>query len=673
MSDNGKKKKIIVIAIIAVLLIAALIIFLVFRSKIRATTMRLLRIEGTVSLEENGSHKTVKENLRLKSGNALKTGSQSLVSIGLDDYKIVTMDELSRAEFNQQGKWLNLNLTDGALFFEVDKALAEDETFEIETSTMVVGIRGTSGYVFARNGEEGMIVTDGRVHVVGTNPTTGEVKEIYVSAGQRIMVYLYNDREVDSIMFVLEDITERDLPEFVLRILRENPELLDRVIAETGWDKPWILGTIDDEPEPEPGNETGDNTEPAPAPEPEPEPKPEPEPEPDTTTVADVGGNDDEPAIDENNVVTPVAVPTPTALEQQKAIALEQIEAINEDGTIELKDGTVFDPEYYASRYPDVVEVYGTEYDGLLAHYVAHGEEEGRYSSNEEEQEELLQQALAQQEANRIADEAMAAQNASNNSSNNSNVVKTNTATNAALDSNGRFNWNGVQGTYANGVLTITGMTNPNSTTAPIPKTVYDPTTDKNVNISLNKVVVATAQVTEIDAANLNPSLKDMASYVKSQVTSNPAANPVAVVNGLVTLSYGDKLSFQQNSPQGYIAVIADGQTGSAARFVEAVNSMSSAGIDVVGFGNTYGFFVTNGAYSAYPETSTRVSLYNYGGYYQYGNVGTTPSVRFTFTDLGNGTYEITEAYLADLSGGANPSTTHSSLEGGVLTDNGLQ
>ena len=138
----------------------------------------------------------------------------------------VTMDELSRSEFNQKGKYLNLNLTKGSIFFEVDKSLAENES---------------------------LIITDGKVHVIGTNPVTGEVKEIDVKAGQRIYVYLYNDREVDSIMFVLEDITERDLPLFVIRMLRENPELLDKVVRETGWDKPWILGITDaEEPEEEP-------------------------------------------------------------------------------------------------------------------------------------------------------------------------------------------------------------------------------------------------------------------------------------------------------------------------------------------------------------------------------------------------------------------------------------
>ncbi len=126
------------------LLVAAVIFFLYFRSQIRATTMRILRMEGEVTLEDSRKAKSITNNLRLNSGNSLSTAVKSLVSIGLDDVKIVTLDERSRAIFNQAGKQLDLELTDGSLFFEVQKPLEADETMDIRTSTMVVGIRGTS-------------------------------------------------------------------------------------------------------------------------------------------------------------------------------------------------------------------------------------------------------------------------------------------------------------------------------------------------------------------------------------------------------------------------------------------------------------------------------------------------------------------------------------------------
>ena len=175
--------------------------------KVEATTMRLIRYEGKVNLEENGKRKSIKENIRLNSGNELETSYFSSATIGLDDVKIVSMDQKSLAEFNQSGRKLALNLIRGSIFFEVQKPLDDDETFEITTSTMMIGIRGTSGYVEVdEDGIERLIVTDGVVHVIYTNPETGEIKEYDVKAGEEIRAFkskddyraFYADRQSDD-------------------------------------------------------------------------------------------------------------------------------------------------------------------------------------------------------------------------------------------------------------------------------------------------------------------------------------------------------------------------------------------------------------------------------------------------------------------------------------------
>ena len=43
--------------------------------------------------------------------------------------------------------------------------------------------------------------------------------------------------------------TEYDLPEFVLQYLREHLDTLDRVVAATGWSRPYILGETEKVPE----------------------------------------------------------------------------------------------------------------------------------------------------------------------------------------------------------------------------------------------------------------------------------------------------------------------------------------------------------------------------------------------------------------------------------------
>ena len=238
------KTKIIIGSVFVVLVVAIVIaVVLLNRSAITANTMRLLRCEGTVSIEDSkGQEKPVLDNIRFQSGDALNTGFDGIASVGLDDTKIVTLQNDSRAEFLKSGKKLELKLTKGGLYFEVTEKLNDDESFEIKTSTMTVGIRGTSGYVFCdEDGRPAVIITDGKVHIVAKNPDTGEVKETDCEAGHKVKVYTYSDRTENTVTFEEEEVEVDDLNSFMLSILADDEELLEKVCADTGWSKEEIL------------------------------------------------------------------------------------------------------------------------------------------------------------------------------------------------------------------------------------------------------------------------------------------------------------------------------------------------------------------------------------------------------------------------------------------------
>lgn len=240
-SKMNPKTKIGIIAGIAVVVIAVAVVCIVFaRNGYLATTMRLLRIEGTVNLEDSkGSTKPVVENLRFQSGDALNTGADGLATIGLDDAKIVTLDHNSRAEFKKKKNQLELNLTKGALFFNVTEKLKSDEKFDIKTSTMTAGIRGTSGIVYydeADNLRETIAITDGVVEISATNPDTGETRTAKVEAGKQLKVYLYSDRPGESVQFEIFDIKEEDLGRFTVGLISDNDALIKKICDYTGWD-----------------------------------------------------------------------------------------------------------------------------------------------------------------------------------------------------------------------------------------------------------------------------------------------------------------------------------------------------------------------------------------------------------------------------------------------------
>ena len=239
-SMSLKMKIISSVSLVAVITAAVLCIVLA-NNRYLATTMRLLRVEGTVNIEDGrGGSKPVIDNIRFQSGDALNTGADGVASVGLDDTKIITLQNDSRAEFKKNRKHLELKLTKGALFFNVTEKLRDDESFEIKTSTMTAGIRGTSGMVYFDSSDEGresLVVTDGAVELSATNPVTGETKTASVESGEMIKVYLYNDRKEDSVKFELETVTEEKLNKFALSIITNDEKLMARVANNTGWDK----------------------------------------------------------------------------------------------------------------------------------------------------------------------------------------------------------------------------------------------------------------------------------------------------------------------------------------------------------------------------------------------------------------------------------------------------
>lgn len=111
-------------------------------------SMHLVKTEGTVQVAD-AAGKSVRliSNLGLYSGYGVTTQAQSYGWILLDAAKLAKLDERSGVEVRKSGKELELYVSSGALFFNVTEPLADDETMNIRTSSMVVGIRGTCGWV----------------------------------------------------------------------------------------------------------------------------------------------------------------------------------------------------------------------------------------------------------------------------------------------------------------------------------------------------------------------------------------------------------------------------------------------------------------------------------------------------------------------------------------------
>ena len=241
MQEKKLSTKAIVGIVVGVLAILAVIlaVILMNKNKLTAMVMRLIRQEGEVALlDASGQDMVIMDNMKLYSGNALQTGSDGLVDLSLDDTKYLTIEKQSQVVFEKSGKALELKLNSGRLFFNVTEKLADDETMDISTSTMVVGIRGTSGWVDAENSD--LYIGDGTVHVKGINPETGDTIEADFTAGQKVHVYLVS-KDGKTVAFELENYTIEDVPREMLRNIVQYPTLFKRFVDATGFEPKAVI------------------------------------------------------------------------------------------------------------------------------------------------------------------------------------------------------------------------------------------------------------------------------------------------------------------------------------------------------------------------------------------------------------------------------------------------
>ena len=164
-----------------------------------ATTMHLRKTEGSVGVSDGeGIELTPKDNLGLYSGYQVGTQAESYAWIDLDKVKLTKLDQDSEVEINKEGKKLEIDVKSGSLFFNVTEPLTDDETMNIATATMMVGIRGTCGWV-----------TDNTAALLeGTVSVTAGGQEATINAGE--MAVLTESGEI-----TVSALTAEDIPSFV--------------------------------------------------------------------------------------------------------------------------------------------------------------------------------------------------------------------------------------------------------------------------------------------------------------------------------------------------------------------------------------------------------------------------------------------------------------------------
>lgn len=212
--------------------------------KTQAVTIRIENIIGKGAFVSNiaGKKMTARKKMKLYSGYKVSTSRKNYVYMSLDSSKAIKQDQNSKIQVKKQGKKNEIFVLNGKIFFNVNKNLKSNESMNVKTSNMSMGIRGTSGVVSVEPKYDNsqrltelvyfIQIFDGTGYIeYGKNDGT-KPQETSLKAGYQLVI----KSEVEGTgktNVSIEKINADDIPAFAIEEILNNREVLNKVLDET--------------------------------------------------------------------------------------------------------------------------------------------------------------------------------------------------------------------------------------------------------------------------------------------------------------------------------------------------------------------------------------------------------------------------------------------------------
>lgn len=122
--------------------------------------------------------------------------------------------------------------------------MTEEETLNIRTSTMVMGIRGTSGWVKVIDRWHSQVyILEGTVQCSVMDPVTNQIKSTTLTGGQMAEFVVYGqDQQGDKCDILMQGYTEGDIDGFALVELVQDASLCGQILDASGLDIAGMAG-----------------------------------------------------------------------------------------------------------------------------------------------------------------------------------------------------------------------------------------------------------------------------------------------------------------------------------------------------------------------------------------------------------------------------------------------
>ena len=205
---------------------------------VTASTIRLEQTQGNVSVvNQNKAQKSIKQGMKLISGDQVTTKASSYAYASLDATKALKMDSNSKIALRQKGSQNEILVSKGKVYFNVSKKLGKNEKMNIRTSTMIAGVRGTIGVVDRNSVEQSTLyVLEGKFDLPSVDHKTGMLTIVRINAGEKAVVKRY-DAEFAAhtrvVEVVREELVEEEIPLFA-RVEIYGDGSAQKRIAATG-------------------------------------------------------------------------------------------------------------------------------------------------------------------------------------------------------------------------------------------------------------------------------------------------------------------------------------------------------------------------------------------------------------------------------------------------------
>lgn len=184
------------------------------------------------------------ENMNLYNGYFTSTEETSYAWISLDSERLAKLDAVSETQVRKNGKKLEILLNSGNLYFDISEPLTEEEALNIRTSTMVMGIRGTSGWVKVIDRWHSQVyILEGTVQCSVMDPVTNQIKSTTLTSGQMAEFVVYGqDQQGDKCDILMQGYTEGDIDGFALVELVQDASLCGQILDASGLDIAGMAG-----------------------------------------------------------------------------------------------------------------------------------------------------------------------------------------------------------------------------------------------------------------------------------------------------------------------------------------------------------------------------------------------------------------------------------------------